>query len=47
MRKSGIMQLIKKSYPKVEELINKSFLTTDAKEFYKIKYKERMRRLKI
>jgi serine/threonine-protein kinase HipA len=47
IRFDKIIQLIKDSYPQVEKLINKSFLSSDAKEFYINNYKERMKRLKI
>ena len=41
------MKFIEDSYPKVEELINKSFLSQEAKEFYIKNYKDRMKRLGI
>ena len=47
VRLDKIMKLIKDSYPQVEALINKSFLSVEAKEFYKNSYKERMKRLGI
>lgn len=46
IRFNKIIKFIENSYPKVEELIDKSFLTETAKEFYKSSYKERMKRIK-
>ena len=40
------MKFIEESYYKVEELIDKSFLSKNAKEFYKLSYKTRMKRLR-
>ncbi|MEA3353176.1 MAG: HipA domain-containing protein [Campylobacterota bacterium] len=40
-----ILKLAKDSEPKIKELINKSFLSDKAKEFYIEKYSERLRRL--
>jgi serine/threonine-protein kinase HipA len=45
VRFEKIVKLIESSYPKVEELINTSFLSEKAKEFYKTSYKDRMKRL--
>lgn len=47
VRFNKIMKFIEASYPKVEELIDKSFLSPQAKEFYKESYKDRMKRLQI
>lgn len=47
VRFNKIMKFIEDSYPKVEELINKSFLSLEAKEFYKNSYKDRMKRLGV
>jgi serine/threonine-protein kinase HipA len=47
VRFNKIMKFIKDSYPEVEELINKSFLNSKAKEFYKKSYQDRMKRLGI
>ena len=47
IRFNKIMKFIEDSYPKVEELINKSFLSQEAKEFYIESYKDRMKRLGI
>lgn len=46
VRFDKIMELIKNSLPDVEELINTSFLSPKAKEFYLSNYKDRMKRLK-
>lgn len=45
IRFNKIMKFIEDSYPKVEDLIDKSFLSDKAKEFYKSSYKDRMKRL--
>lgn len=45
VRFDKIMELIKNSLPHVEELINTSFLSQKAKEFYLSNYKDRMKRL--
>lgn len=45
VRFNKIMKFIEESYPKVEELIDKSFLSESAKEFYKSSYKDRVKRL--
>ena len=47
IRFNKIMKFIEDSYPTVEELINKSFLSQEAKEFYIESYKDRMKRLGI
>lgn len=47
VRLDKIMKLIKDSYLEVDELINKSFLSDEAKEFYRNSYKERIKRLGI
>ncbi|MFW2600381.1 hypothetical protein ACN5PE_02890 [Aliarcobacter butzleri] len=41
------MNFIEDSYPKVEELIDKSFLSESAKKFYKSSYKDRVKRLRF
>ncbi|MCT7576763.1 HipA domain-containing protein [Aliarcobacter butzleri] len=45
VRFNKIMNFIEDSYPKVEELIDKSFLSESAKEFYRSSYKDRVKRL--
>ncbi len=45
VRFNKIMKFIEENYPKVEELIDKSFLSESAKEFYKLSYKDRVKRL--
>lgn len=45
VRFNKIMKFIEESYPKVEKLIDKSFLSESAKEFYKSSYKDRVKRL--
>lgn len=45
VRFNKIMKFIEESYPKVQELIDKSFLSESAKEFYKSSYKDRVKRL--
>ncbi|WP_151952148.1 type II toxin-antitoxin system HipA family toxin [Aliarcobacter butzleri] len=45
VRFNKIMNFIEDSYPKVEELIYKSFLSESAKEFYRSSYKDRVKRL--
>lgn len=47
IRFNKIMKFIEDSYQEVENLINKSFLSPKAKEFYKESYKDRMKRLRI
>ena len=47
VRFNKIMKFIEESYPKVEELIDKSFLSESAKKFYKSSYQERMKRIKF
>ena len=47
IRFNKIMKFIEDSYLKIEELINKSFLSQEAKEFYIESYKDRMKRLGI
>ncbi|WP_198305227.1 type II toxin-antitoxin system HipA family toxin [Arcobacter vandammei] len=47
VRFNKIMKFIEDSFPKVEELIDKSFLSENAKEFYKSSYKTRLKRLGI
>lgn len=46
IRFNKIMKFIEESYYKVEELIDKSFLSKNAKEFYKLSYKTRLKRLR-
>lgn len=46
IRFNKIMKFIEESYYKVEELIDKSFLSKNAKEFYKSSYKTRLKRLR-
>ncbi|WP_152632793.1 type II toxin-antitoxin system HipA family toxin [Aliarcobacter butzleri] len=45
VRFNKIMKFIEESYPKVEKLIDKSFLSESAKKFYKSSYKDRVKRL--
>ena len=47
IRFNKIMKFIEDSYQEVENLIDKSFLSPEAKEFYKELYKDRMKRLRI
>lgn len=47
VRFDKIIKLIEDSYPKINELINNSFLSIKGKEFYKNTYEERMKRLGI
>lgn len=47
IRFNKIMKFIEDSYQEVEKLIDKSFLSPKAKEFYKESYKDRMKRLRI
>lgn len=47
IRFNKIMKFIEDSYLEVENLIDKSFLSHKAKEFYKESYKDRMKRLRI
>ncbi len=46
VRFNKIMKYIEDSYLKVKEMIDKSFLSESAKEFYKLSYKKRMKRIK-
>ena len=41
------MKFIEDSYSKVEKMIDKSFLSEDAKEFYELSYQERTKRIKF
>ena len=47
IRFNKIMKFIEDSYQGVEILIDKSFLSPQAKEFYKESYRDRMKRLRI
>ncbi len=47
VRFDKIMSLIESSYEEVENLVNKSFLSSQAKEFYIKNYQDRMKRLRI
>jgi serine/threonine-protein kinase HipA len=47
IRFNKIMKFIEDSYQEVEKLIDKSFLSSKAKEFYTESYKDRMKRLRI
>jgi serine/threonine-protein kinase HipA len=46
IRFNKIMKFIEDSYQEVENLIDKSFLSPKAKEFYKESYKDRMKRVR-
>ena len=41
------MKFIEDSYQEVENLIDKSFLSPKAKEFYKEAYEDRLKRVRI